>query len=122
MSSSLKSIKYEYQHCISNTNGSIFIEISIFWGAPFIKALRAVRKWVRFQKNFGSPIISDMSILSKYYFQKLKTIDSFRVENYSSSFSRRAVMLLGIVSLDTIYFRGSPLFHPQFFNFLMDGF
>ena len=37
-SSSLKSIKYEYQHCISSTNGSISIDISIFWGARFKKA------------------------------------------------------------------------------------
>ena len=32
MPSSLKSIKYEYQHYVSSTNGSISIDINIFWG------------------------------------------------------------------------------------------
>ena len=49
MYSSLESIKNEYQHCISTTNGSIFIDISIFWGARFKKASVAVGKWDQFQ-------------------------------------------------------------------------
>ena len=45
MSSSLKIIKYEYQHCISRTYGSISIDISIIRGARFKKAPGAVCKW-----------------------------------------------------------------------------
>ena len=45
MSSSLKSIKYEYQHYISSTNGSISIDVSIFMGMQFKKAPGAVGKW-----------------------------------------------------------------------------
>ena len=52
MSSSLKSSKYEYQHCIYTTNGSISIDISIFLGAPFKKALGAVGKWGPTSKKF----------------------------------------------------------------------
>ena len=51
MSFSLKSIKYEYQQCISSTNGFISINISIFWGAQFIKALGAVGKWGMISKK-----------------------------------------------------------------------
>ena len=39
---SLKSVKYEYQHCISRTNGSISITVNVFWEARFKKAPRAV--------------------------------------------------------------------------------
>ena len=52
MSSSLKSIKYEYQHYISTTNGSISINISIFLGARFKKAPGAVGKWGPISKTF----------------------------------------------------------------------
>ena len=52
---SLKSIKYEYQHCISNTNSSISIDISIFWGARLKKAPGEVCTWVRFQKILDFP-------------------------------------------------------------------
>ena len=57
MSSSLKSTKYDYQHCISSTNGSISIDISIFWGARFKKTRRALGKWgpISKKKN-GFPI------------------------------------------------------------------
>ena len=51
MSSSLKRIKCEYQHCISSTNGSISIDISIFWGARFKKASEAVCKWGPIKKK-----------------------------------------------------------------------
>ena len=50
-----------------------------------------------------------------YYFQKLKNVGSLLAKNFSSSFSQRAVMLLGIFSI-TIYFRGSPLFSPPKFS------
>ena len=56
MSSSLKSIKYECQHCISSTNGSISINSSIFWGGTIQK-----KPWgqyvnlVRFQKKLDFP-------------------------------------------------------------------
>ena len=56
VSSYLKSIKYEQQHCISSINSSVSINISIFWGAQFKKAPGAICKWFRFQKNFGFPI------------------------------------------------------------------
>ena len=57
MSSFLKSIKYEYQHYISSTNGSISLDISIILGARLKKAPGAVRKWGPISKNFGFPII-----------------------------------------------------------------
>ena len=56
MSSSLKSIKYEYQHYISSTNGSISIDISIFLGVRFKNALEAVGKWGPISKKIGFPI------------------------------------------------------------------
>ena len=56
MSSSLKSNKYEYQHCISSTNGSISVDIGIFWGARFKKAPEAVGKWNPLRKKNGFPI------------------------------------------------------------------
>ena len=52
MSSSLKSIKYEYQHYISSTNGCISIDISIILGARFKKAPGAVCKWGPISKTF----------------------------------------------------------------------
>ena len=45
MSPSPKSIKYEDQHCISSTNGSISIDISIFWEVRSRKVPGAVGKW-----------------------------------------------------------------------------
>ena len=48
---SLKSIKYEYQHYIFSTNGSISIDITIFWGARFKKAPEAVCKWGTISKK-----------------------------------------------------------------------
>ena len=56
MSFSLKSIKYEYQHCISSTNDSISINISIFWGGRFKIVPRAVCKWGLISKNYGFTI------------------------------------------------------------------
>ena len=56
MSSSLKSIKYEYQHCISSTNGTISIDISIFFGVRFKKAPGAVGKWGPIFKKYGFAI------------------------------------------------------------------
>ena len=56
MSSSLKSIKHEYQHCISSTNGSISIGIGIFRGAGFKKDPGAVGKWGLIFKIFGFSI------------------------------------------------------------------
>ena len=52
MSSSLKSIKYEQQHCISSTNSSISIDNSIILGAQFKKAPAAVSKWGSISKKF----------------------------------------------------------------------
>ena len=52
MSSSLKSIKYEYQHCLSSTNGSISIDISIFLVVQFKNAREAVAKWGPISKKF----------------------------------------------------------------------
>ena len=56
MSFSLKSIKFEYQHYISSTNGSISIDISIFWGVQFKKAPGAVAKWDPISKKNGFPM------------------------------------------------------------------
>ena len=56
MSSSLKSIRYEYQHSISYTNGSISINISIFWGRNSKKPWGLYVNGVRFQKKIGFPI------------------------------------------------------------------
>ena len=59
MSFSQKSIKYEYQLCLSSTNGSISIDISIIWEAQFKKKPQGQRvNGVRFQKNFGFSIFS----------------------------------------------------------------
>ena len=63
MSSSLKRIKHEYHHCISSTNGSISIDISIFWGVRFKKAPGAVCKWGPISKNFW---------ISHFFWQKAK--------------------------------------------------
>ena len=52
MSLSLKNIKYEYQNCMSSTNGSVSIDISIFWGARFKKAPEAVGYWGPISKKF----------------------------------------------------------------------
>ena len=57
MSSFLKSIKYEYQHYIFSSNGSISLDISIILGAQFEKAPGAVCKWGPISKNFGFSII-----------------------------------------------------------------
>ena len=51
MSSSLKRIKYEYQHCRSSFSGSISIDISIFWGTQFKKAMEAECKWGTISKK-----------------------------------------------------------------------
>ena len=56
MSSSLKNVKYEYQHYISSPNGSISIDISIFLGERLKKAPGAVCNWGPISKNFGFPI------------------------------------------------------------------
>ena len=53
---SLKSIKYEYQHCTYSSNGSISIDISIFRGARFKIAPGAVRKWSPISKKIGFSI------------------------------------------------------------------
>ena len=56
MSSYLKSIEYEYQHCISSTNASISIDFSIFWGRDSKKRRGQQVNGVRFQKKIGFPI------------------------------------------------------------------
>ena len=57
MSSSLKSIKYEYEHCISSINGSISIDIYAFGGRKSKKPQggQYVNE-VRFHKKIGFPI------------------------------------------------------------------
>ena len=55
MSSSLKSIKYEYEHCLSSTNGSISIDIDIFLGVRLKKAPEAVCKWGPISKKLDLP-------------------------------------------------------------------
>ena len=59
MSSSLKSIKYEYQHYISSTNGFISINMSIFFAARFKKPPGAVCNWGPISKKKGFPIFFD---------------------------------------------------------------
>ena len=52
---SKKSIKCKYQHCISTSNGSISIDISIVLRARFKKALGAVGRWGLISKKIEFP-------------------------------------------------------------------
>ena len=57
MSFSLKSIKYEYQHCTSSINESISIDINIFGVCKSKKLGGAVGKWGTISKKIvGSDI------------------------------------------------------------------
>ena len=71
----------EYQHCIFSTNGSISVDINIFWGVQFKEAPRAVGKWgpisEEFWISYSHFLKSDFKRILDFHFfgqrQKFKT-------------------------------------------------